>query len=702
MIIHLIFDPSTINAPNGFTGQIQTAANLMQQAFVDNITINIRVGWGEINDQAILPFNGSLSYALGGPSYGAYLSYQNLRNALTSVNEPRSADDSAAIASLPNSNSVFPNSANTFYLASAQEKALGLISGTASAVDGAIGFGTGWTSNWIGGALHETTHAMGRTTAYYEGGTPTIMDLYRYDAAGHYQWNGGSTAFFSTDGGHTPLAYFGTNSDYGDLANSFTPSDPFDESVTSNSLTAVDLTIMDVLGFDRAGTSPPPTDDYRNSLTDLSHPFGTVAVNGSSTGTLEVAGDRDWFSVQLVAGTTYTIRLLGAASGNGTLTDPYLRLHDNAGTLLAQNDDSGGTLESQLSFTPATTGTYYLDVGAYNDGLTGTYRVSVAAPNHAPVLTVVSANVAATAGQSFSAASLFSATDADGNLQGYYLYDANSAASSGHFVVNGTVVPSEYVYWISAAQLAQTSFVAGAGGTSDELRVIAYDGQTYSNNSVFTYFHVNVANHAPVLTVPSANVAATAHQTLSAASLFGATDADGNLQGYYLYDANSAASSGHFVVNGTVVPSEYVYWISAAQLAQTSFVAGAGGTSDELRVIAYDGQTYSNNSIFTYLHVNVAASPAGPAAGGAPTTGNDNFVFASGLGQKTGVDFSQGFADNHLLHTDLSADHFKQIFGAGVVASIDATSDVGAHREAAVDLLALFGLHATDHTTGHI
>ena len=36
MIIHLIFDPSTNNAPSGFTGEIQTAANLLQQAFVDN------------------------------------------------------------------------------------------------------------------------------------------------------------------------------------------------------------------------------------------------------------------------------------------------------------------------------------------------------------------------------------------------------------------------------------------------------------------------------------------------------------------------------------------------------------------------------------------------------------------------------------------------------------------------------------------
>ena len=78
------------------------------------------------------------------------------------------------------------------------------------------------------------------------------------------------------------------------------------------------------------------------------------------------------------------------------------------------------------------------------------------------------------AGQIFSASSLFSASDVDSNALNYYLYDANPAANSGYFVVNGTVVPSEYVYGISAAQLAQTSFVAGAAGASDELRVIAY------------------------------------------------------------------------------------------------------------------------------------------------------------------------------------------------------------------------------------
>jgi hypothetical protein len=74
-----------------------------------------------------------------------------------------------------------------------------------------------------------------------------------------------------------------------------------------------------------------------------------------------------------------------------------------------------------------------------------------------------------------------------------------------------------------------------------------------------------------------------------------------------------------------------------------------------------------------------------------------NFAFAFGLGQKTAMDFSQGAADNHTLSTDLSADHFNQIFGAGVIASIDAKSAFGIHTEATIDPLRLFGLHASDH-----
>ncbi|MBR0832024.1 M10 family metallopeptidase [Bradyrhizobium manausense] len=246
-------------------------------------------------------------------------------------------------------------------------------------------------------------------------------------------------------------------------------------------------------------------------------------------------------------------------------------------------------------------------------GFYSNFHVNVA-PNHAPVLTIPSANVAATAGQVIAASSLFSATDADNDTLTYYLYDNSPAASSGHFVVNGTVVPSGTGYAVTAAQLAQTTFVAGGGGSVDDLYVKVYDGQDYSGGGFYSNFHISVANHAPVLTIPSANVTATAGQTFAASSLFSASDADNDTLTYYLYDNSPAASSGHFVVNGTVVPSGTGYAITAAQLAQTTFVAGSGGSSDDLYVKVFDGQDYSGGGFYSNFHVNTVASAAPLAA----------------------------------------------------------------------------------------
>jgi hypothetical protein len=54
---------------------------------------------------------------------------------------------------------------------------------------------------------------------------------------------------------------------------------------------------MDELGFNRV-------DDYVENQTTT----GTVPVNGSSTGTINVALDHDWFATQLIAGHNYTLR----------------------------------------------------------------------------------------------------------------------------------------------------------------------------------------------------------------------------------------------------------------------------------------------------------------------------------------------------------------------------------------------------------
>jgi hypothetical protein len=369
--INLVADASVVNAPAAFAPAIRQAADIIEANFSDPITLNIRYGWGTYNNQAAPNLIGG-NFAEGGDLGGQSVAYSTLRSWLTA--DASSTQDNTAVANLPST------VGNNFHVSTAQLKALGHFTGNANDVDGAIGWGTAWTSNFVGGALHELTHAMGRI---FQDGLHYVMDLFRYDAAGHFQWTGRQPAYLSIDGGRTDLADFGVSTDFGD----FRPGgvqgpDPFNESVSgNNNLTAVDITNMDVIGYNRASASPPPrTDDFANSLTDTTHPFGLLAANGTATGTLEVVGDHDWFRVQLVAGTSYVIKLEGQHAGAGTLDDPYLRVHNSAGAVVVENDDIalGTNRDSQLTYTPSTSGVFYIDAGAFNEQFTGTYRVSVA------------------------------------------------------------------------------------------------------------------------------------------------------------------------------------------------------------------------------------------------------------------------------------------------------------------------------------
>ena len=106
---------------------------------------------------------------------------------------------------------------------------------------------------------------------------------------------------------------------------------------------------------------------------------GRVTVGGSTTGEIEVNGDRDWFAVELAADRDYKIDLKGWSTGAGTLFDPYLRgIHDAAGNLIAgtTDDHDGRGYNSRVYFTTEEAGTYYVAAGA--DGTyEGTYRLTV-------------------------------------------------------------------------------------------------------------------------------------------------------------------------------------------------------------------------------------------------------------------------------------------------------------------------------------
>jgi serralysin len=110
---------------------------------------------------------------------------------------------------------------------------------------------------------------------------------------------------------------------------------------------------------------------------------GTTATIGLGTAvdvSIDSSGDSDWYRVTLTAGVTYTIQ---TSSVPGFDPDPYINIYNSTGaTILAFNDDGGDGLNSSVSFTPTTSGVYYIDARTYFDSAaqissTGVYKLSI-------------------------------------------------------------------------------------------------------------------------------------------------------------------------------------------------------------------------------------------------------------------------------------------------------------------------------------
>ncbi len=114
------------------------------------------------------------------------------------------------------------------------------------------------------------------------------------------------------------------------------------------------------------------TDDFLGATTTS----GTVTINQAATsGTINAPSDIDMFRVSLTAGWQYSFDLKSVGNADTALSDPYLVLLDAAGKPLAYDDDTGGNLNSQITYTAPSTGNYYLAASDFDIGA-GRYEIS--------------------------------------------------------------------------------------------------------------------------------------------------------------------------------------------------------------------------------------------------------------------------------------------------------------------------------------
>ncbi|MFI5016103.1 MAG: FG-GAP-like repeat-containing protein [Hyphomicrobiales bacterium] len=258
MFINLEFDAQAQGAPQSFRDGMRAAADAIDAAYTNNITINIAVGYGEFLGGALPNQNtseGNIDFN-GVDGQGFVSSYQFLRNEL--ISHQTSADQQTAYANdVPNVTDLAGHNGNWLF-SSAQYKAFGGLAGNDARLDGAVGMGTAFTGGVLfAGALHELTHAMGRIAG-------TSFDLFRFNenGSGNRVFGGAipaTAAYMSIDGGATEIADYGSNSDPGDFLNGGVQgTDPFNETVgVTSGLTTADLIQMDILGFTRSGTGFP-------------------------------------------------------------------------------------------------------------------------------------------------------------------------------------------------------------------------------------------------------------------------------------------------------------------------------------------------------------------------------------------------------------------------------------------------------------
>lgn len=266
VVIKPIYDSSITSLSNA--AQIEAAFNAVAQDYSSSlaapVTVNVGVSWGSVGGQA-LP-----SSAVGASInnlYG-YFTYSQVKGFLSSsaASNPSNTALTTAVKYLP---SATPSGVSKYVVASSEAKALGLISGTQSSLDGSIGFAgsalnyafspgsvTSGKYDFEAVAAHELDEVLGRISGVDSNGAfRTPFDLFRYGSPGNLSYSYNAPSYFSIDGGKTALGQFNysaSGGDRGDWATTGTSSDVQDAFISPGqrkNLLAVDFTALDALGW---------------------------------------------------------------------------------------------------------------------------------------------------------------------------------------------------------------------------------------------------------------------------------------------------------------------------------------------------------------------------------------------------------------------------------------------------------------------
>jgi uncharacterized membrane protein len=584
MNINVIYDQSQSSLPAGFVAAVNYVVNYFDTTFTNSITVNIDLGYGEIAGQSLG------SGALGeSETFFNSVGYSQAVNALK-ANQSSSAQQSA-YSTLPGSS---PVNGGTLWVSTAEEKALGLLAGNNSAIDGYVGIGSTYPFSYSASATpasgqyyfdgvlaHEFSEVLGRSSMLGDGlgGTNsyTIMDLFRYSAPGARQLGTGGPAYFSINNGTTNLDSWNTNAngDLGDWAGSagadaflaFSPSGQKDW------ITQPDVTLLNVLGWD---TTKAPASVTGNSF--------SVGAGQS----VAIASD---LAVSNPSGDGIVYRFWDAGGGghftvNGTVepAGQWIGNFSNLGGVDFVGGPAAGSQKLWVQVLDTTTGTW----SPLNSFTATTLAPASVAGNSFSVGT----------GQSVAIASDLTVSNPSGDSIAYRFWDAGGG---GHFTVNGTAEPAGQ--WIgNLSNLGSVDFVGGPAAGSQTLYVQVLDITTGTWSPLNSFTATTIAPAS----VAGNSFSVGAGQSVAIASDLAVSNPSGASIAYRFWDAGGG---GHFTVNGTVEPAGQ--WIgNFSNLGGVDFAGGPAAGSQTLWVQVLDTTTGTWSPLSSFTATNAGTSGA--------------------------------------------------------------------------------------------
>jgi hypothetical protein len=208
--------------------------------------------------------------------------------------------------------------------------------------------------------------------------------------------------------------------------------------------------------------------------------------------------------------------------------------------------------------------------------------------NRAPVVTAT--DVALETGAVRSGASLVSAIDPEGRAVTHYaVWDADNAAGSGYWSLDGVALAAKTRQLLTAAEFARVEFHAGAFDADEVFGVAATDGRDWSGLTRFTV-DTTPSNLAPTVSLDALTLAR--GTGVDAAFFVRATDPNGaaDIARYILRDESGAANSGHWVVHGQAQAAQTDIIVKAADFSAVRWQAGTSttGATDVITVTVLD------------------------------------------------------------------------------------------------------------------